>query len=342
MSATLAPPPAATPPQETPTKADAFVVSCIDPRTTGGVAALLAALGREDRYSELRVAGAALAALDPASPAATVLWENLAASRKLHGIRKVTFLNHRDCGAMHIWAGRRLADDPMEEQRRHTEVLTRAAEEVRRRHPDLLVELKLMNLDGTTQVIPCAACIPAGFQPSSVGPAAQLLADVPPEGMVLSPSRMQGTQPDPQGFAALVRVRAEGPPLSAAAELSLLSEGITRYGLTARTAQEVSGSVLATLRPAGAGATRDVREVLRTRADAAGRIGQQDVRAAARLYRRLTGPGTSHLESERRAAALAEEEGLVPRPKGPWPFRSTRWFRTLVQPAPQAPRRPMA
>ena len=26
------------------------------------------------------------------------------------------------------------------------------------RHPDLLVELKLMDLDGTTRVIPCAAC----------------------------------------------------------------------------------------------------------------------------------------------------------------------------------------
>lgn len=312
------------------------MVSCIDPRTTGDVAALLAALGRADRYSELRIAGAALAAMDPASPAATVLWENLAASRKLHGIRKVTFLNHRDCGAMHIWAGRRLADDPMEEQRRHTEVLSRAAEEVRRRHPDLLVELKLVNLDGTTQVIPCAHCIPANFQPDAVGPAAQLLAEVPPQGMVLAPPAMEAGAPDPEGFAALVRVRAEGPPLAAEAELALLSEGITRFGLTAREAQEVSASVLATLRPHGAGAVRNVRDVLRTRADTAGRIGQQDVKAAARLYRRLAGPGTTAAQAERRAAALAEEEGLVPRPKGPWPFRSTRWFRLLLEQDPAA------
>lgn len=326
-------------PTGAPSKADAFVVSCIDPRTTDDVAALLAALGRADRYSELRIAGAALAAMDPSSPAATVLWDNLAASRKLHGIRKVTFLNHRDCGAMHIWAGRRLADDPVEEQRRHTEVLSRAAEEVRRRHPDLLVELKLVNLDGTTQVIPCAHCIPPGFQPDTVGPAAQLLAEVPPQGMVLAPPRMEGGRPDPQGFAALVRVRAEGPPLAAEAELALLSEGITRFGLTAREAQEVSASVLAKLRPTGAGAARDVREVLRTRADSAGRIGQQDVRAAARLYRRLAGPGTSHAQAERRTAALAEEEGLAPRPKGPWPFRSTRWFRALLQPDPASKQR---
>ena len=319
-------------PEPAPSKADAFVVSCIDPRTTGDVAALLAALGRADRYSELRIAGAALAAMDPASPAATVLWENLAASRKLHGIRKVTFLNHRDCGAMHIWAGRRLADDPMEEQRRHTEVLTRAAEEVRRRHPDLLVELKLMDLDGTTQVIPCAHCIPPGFRAETVGPAAQLLAEVPPEGMTIAPPAMTGARPDPQGFAALVRVRAEGSAASPEAELALLSEGITRFGLSAREAQEVSASVLAALRPGGAGAARDVRDVLRTRADAAGRIGQQDVKAAARLYRRLSGPGTTTAQAERRAAALAEEEGLAPRPKGPWPFRSTSWFRALLQP----------
>ncbi len=314
----------------TPSKADAFVVSCIDPRTTGDVAALQAALGRTDRYSELRIAGAALAAIDPAQPAAEGLWANLAASRQLHGIRKVTFLNHRDCGAMHIWAGRRLADDPVEEERRHAEVLVRAAEEVRRRHPDLLVELKLMNMDGSTRVVPCPHCIPPGFRAEAVGPAARLLAEVPPEGMVLAPAAMQGARPDPQGFAALVRVRADGAPPTPEAELALLSEGITRYGLTAREAQEVSAGVFAALRPAGAGAARDARDFLRTRADAAGRIGQQDLRAAARLYRRLAGPGTSTAQAERRAAALVEEEGLASRPKGPWPFRSTGWFRALA------------
>jgi len=323
-------------PGAAPSKADAFVVSCIDPRTTGEVAALQAALGRTDRYSELRIAGAALAAIDPAQPAAEVLWGNLAASRQLHGIRKVTFLNHRDCGAMHIWAGRRLADDPVEEQRRHAEVLSRAAEEVRRRHPDLLVELKLINLDGTAEVVPCPHCIPAGFRAEAVGPAARLLAEVPPEGMRLAPPAMQGGRADPQGFAALVRVRTEGGMPAPEAELALLSEGITRYGLSARQAQEVSAGVLAALRPSGAGAMRDARDFLRSRADAAGRIGQQDLRAAARLYRRLAGPGTSPAQAERRAAALVEEEGLAPRPKGPWPFRSTAWFRTLRQAPPAA------
>ena len=60
-------------------KADAFVVSCIDPRLTNDVTNFLGALGREGRYSEMRIAGAALALAEPdRHPAwATTVWENL-------------------------------------------------------------------------------------------------------------------------------------------------------------------------------------------------------------------------------------------------------------------------
>jgi hypothetical protein len=146
------------PAEPAPRKADAFVVSCIDPRLTDDVTYLMTALGRAGRYSEMRIAGAALAAVDEGRPAwNAALWENLAASRQLHGVRKVVFINHRDCGAMHLWAGRRLSDDPAEELRQHHAVLTRAAEAVRARHPDMSVEIKLMELDGSVRMLPCPA-----------------------------------------------------------------------------------------------------------------------------------------------------------------------------------------
>jgi hypothetical protein len=45
-----------------PSKADTFLVSCIDPRLTDDTTHYFNALGRTDRYSEMRIAGAALLA----------------------------------------------------------------------------------------------------------------------------------------------------------------------------------------------------------------------------------------------------------------------------------------
>jgi hypothetical protein len=320
--AAAAPTPAAAPPG----KADAFLVSCIDPRLTDDTTVLMAALGRTDRYSEMRIAGAALAAVDPARPAwGTALWENLAASRQLHGVRKVVFLNHRDCGAMHIWAGRRLADDPAEELRQHQGVMQRAAEAVRARHPDMTIELKLMELDGTARLLPCAACAPAGglraeaVQPDGrggAGIAARAGAAVPPGGEA--------------AFADLVRLRAAEGLLDPDAERALLSEGVTHHGLTADAARAVlqrdgQRNGIAT----GAAAAAEARAFLRAQADPRGRVARTDALHAAALYRRVTGRRATEAEAARQVAALIEAERLAPRPEGV--LRSTTWFRRMEQ-----------
>jgi hypothetical protein len=321
-------------PATTPGKADTFLVSCIDPRLTDETAFTFAALGRSERYSELRIAGAALAAVDTSRPAwNATLWENLAASRQLHGIRKVTFLNHRDCGAMDLWAGRRLADDPAEELGRHAEVLNRAAEAVRARHPDLLVEIMLMDLDGGVRTLPCASCVPDGFRAAAVGPAAQRIAAASlGGGATLAPIAVDPPVADAAGFTELVRVRlGTGDALDPSAELSLLTEAVTRYGLTATAAHQVLETTAAGQGWVGdRGRVRDVAAFLRSRRDRAGQVGSQDVAQGARLYRRLAGARVTASEAARRAAAITEAEGLVPRPEGVPLFRSTRWFRQLT------------
>ncbi|WP_431285191.1 hypothetical protein ACQW02_10500 [Humitalea sp. 24SJ18S-53] len=317
-----------------PTKADTFLVSCIDPRLTDDTTHYFNALGRTDRYSEMRIAGAALAAIDTNRPAwNAAFWDNLAASRQMHGIRKVTFLNHRDCGAMTLWAGRSLAADPAEEFRQHTEVLNQAAEAVRARHPDLLVEIKLMDLDGSVRVLPCAACVPQGFRAEGFGPAAVSIAAASRgQGAEIAPVARDMAQADAAGFAELARVRA-GAPLDPSAELALLSEGVTRYGLTAQAAREALEAAGARRGVAGGRAgARDVAAFLTSRKDRAGKIGSQDVTQAATLYRRLAGPDVTMAEARRRATAMAESESLAPRAEGFWPFRSTRWFRPSAQP----------
>ncbi len=153
-----------------PSKADTFLISCIDPRLADDTTFRFEALGRTNRYSEMRIAGAALAIVDDRNPRwQATLWENLAATRAMHGIRNVTLLNHRDCGAMNAWAGRRLADDPADELRVHTEVLNAAADAIRARHPDLLIEIKLMDLEGHVERPICRSCVPAGFRLGPVG-----------------------------------------------------------------------------------------------------------------------------------------------------------------------------
>ncbi|PZW47032.1 hypothetical protein C8P66_10770 [Humitalea rosea] len=277
-------------------KAETFLLACIDPRLIDDSGMYFAAIGRGERYSEMRVAGAALALADPARAAwAATIWENLAASRQLHGVTRVTLLNHRDCGAMAQHLGRPFAD-AAEEERLHADVLARAAEAVRARHPDMRIETKLMELDGRVSILPCAVCAPRG----------PLVAEA-----VAPPAARAG-------FAELVRLRARD---GTAGSPDVLTQGVTRYGLSAEEVRQV----LAAERGAPP-AAQDVAAFLRSRQDGRGRIGRQAVGEAARLYRRLAGPGTTPAESQARATSIAAAEGLAPRPEG-WPlFRSTRWF----------------
>jgi carbonic anhydrase len=326
-----APPPA---PAPAPRKADTFLVACIDPRVVDETEFFMAALGRTDRYSEMRIAGAALAAVDAGRPAwREALFDNLAASRALHGIRKVTFINHRDCGAVNLWAGRSLAADPAEELRIHAEILNRAAEEVRARHPDLLIEIKLMDLDGSVSILPCQACIPQGFRAEAVGLAAQAIARASAAGGArLEMGALRAAEPQANGtaFAELVRLRSEAGPLTPEAELALLTEGVTRYGLSAEEARtafeaEARSRGIAT----GAAGRTEVQGFLEAQADAQRRVGRRDVEQASALYRRLTGNTLTEAESLRRVLAIMTEAGLQPRPEGV--FRSTAWFRRMNQ-----------
>jgi hypothetical protein len=295
-----------------PSAADTFVVSCIDPRFVEDPALLFGALGRTGRYSEMRIAGAALAAVDTTKPAwGAALWENLAASRQLHGVRRVTFLNHRDCGAVNAWAGRKLSADPAEELRVHSELLNRAAAEVRRRHPDMEVEIKLMDLDGAVQVLPCQHCAPTGLRAEAVAP----------------PTAVHRRH-NPDGFAELVRLRSTPDALAdEAQERALLATGIREYGLTADEARQIRARLGA---PSPAVAERDIAVFLTSRADARGRVGSGDVTAAARLYRRLSNGTLREQDAKARAARIAESAGLEPRSEGFWPFRSERWFHRLT------------
>lgn len=324
------------PNQSPPRKADAFLVSCIDPRLTDETTFLMAALGRTDRYSEMRIAGAGLAAVDESRPAwRAALWENLEASRQMHGVTKVIFLNHRDCGAMALYTGRRLADDPAEELRQHQAVLERAAAAVRARYPDMTVEIKLMDLDGSVQVLPCAVCAAAasgGLRAEAVqDPAGRSIAAMAASGGAqIVPPAPEAHEADPAGFRELVRLRVVDGLQDPEAELALLTEGVTRHGLSAADARGILDAESQRRGAAtGAAGAREATAFLRAQADARGRVSHQDATRAAALYRALTGRHASEAEAGRRVATLLEAEGLSPQPEGL--LRSTTWYRRMAQ-----------
>lgn len=302
-----------------PSRADTFLISCIDPRLADDTTFRFEALGRTDRYSEMRIAGAALAIVDDRNPGwQATFWENLAATRQMHGIRNVTLLNHRDCGAMNAWAGHRLADDPAEELRVHTEVLNAAADAIRARHPDLLIEIKLMDLTGHVERPPCRSCVPSGFRLGPMG------ADGIP---MLEPAEMA-----PSGearFTELARLRNRLGPMQAEAELALLATGVNEAGLTAAQARQALEATRGG-QPSASTVERDVVTYLRSRMDREGRVGPTEMQEAARLYRRLQGGAITPREADAQAARIAQGAGLRPRPHGFWPFRSTRWFGAML------------
>ncbi|MGC5198885.1 hypothetical protein, partial [Aphanothece microscopica] len=118
-----------------------------------------------------------------------------------------------------------------------------------------------------------------------------------------------------EGFADLARLRTSLGPLDPDQERALLTEGVTRHGLTARDARSVLDGVMT----ARGGITtsageRDVAIFLRSRADSQGRVARADAERAAALYRALAGanPGAA----AQRVAALMDSEGLSPKPDG--------------------------
>ena len=131
-------------------QAEALVLSCMDFRLIGAVGDYMASRGLSGRYDHIILAGGAMGVMAKDRPEwDRTFWEHLALARKLHGIKRLILIDHRDCGACKMFMGPDCADDPDGELITHMRVMEALADEVRTREPGLEVELLLMNLDGT-------------------------------------------------------------------------------------------------------------------------------------------------------------------------------------------------
>jgi carbonic anhydrase len=131
---------------------EALGVTCIDYRLVDDGVNFFHTQHLTGEYDQLALAGASLAAVSPAFPTSNrAFWDHVAIARKLHDIKKVVVLDHRDCGAYKVAFGKAYAGAGAPESAQHKGVMEKVKAELARRHPELMSEYWLMALDGKAE-----------------------------------------------------------------------------------------------------------------------------------------------------------------------------------------------
>lgn len=133
----------------------AMLLSCIDPRTQAPIADWMNrpergshALGLRGKYSQVTIAGAAVATVAPAFAGwRQTFWDNLDASIRLHGIRTLVAVDHGDCGALGIAYGADVLKDPEKELAAHQHDARQLRAELARQHPEIAFQAYLVRRD---------------------------------------------------------------------------------------------------------------------------------------------------------------------------------------------------
>lgn len=133
-------------------KAQAILLSCMDFRLVDDLVAWMDGQGLQNEYDHVVLAGAALGAVHPGFEAwHKVFWDHVGLAVKLHGIKEIVVIDHRDCGAFKLAMGTGAISTPTLETATHTHVFRTFAAEAGHRFPDLTVSGYLMALDGTVE-----------------------------------------------------------------------------------------------------------------------------------------------------------------------------------------------
>ena len=133
---------------------EALLLSCMDYRLIDDTERYMTDLGLRDKYDHIILAGASLGATTDKYPAWNqTFWDHVDVAIKLHSIKKVMILDHRDCGAYKVILEEDFAKEPEKETKIHSTKLMELADKIREKYPDLEVELYLMDLSGKVEKI---------------------------------------------------------------------------------------------------------------------------------------------------------------------------------------------
>ena len=129
----------------------AMVLSCIDPRFQPIVYNYLKKKKLMGKYSAFTIAGSALGVTaNRFKKWHKVFWENFETSVKLHNIKKLIVINHRDCGAAKIINGKK-EFSTINETKVHKTSFQKLKKIFKKKYPRLKLELKLVSLNKKIQ-----------------------------------------------------------------------------------------------------------------------------------------------------------------------------------------------
>jgi len=125
----------------------AMVLSCIDPRFQPIIYNYLKKKKLNGKYSSFTIAGSAIGVTsNKFKKWHKTFWDNLDTSIKLHKIKKLIVINHRDCGAAKIINGNKKFDK-LSEIKIHKNSLMKIKKTFKKKYPSLDIELKLISLN---------------------------------------------------------------------------------------------------------------------------------------------------------------------------------------------------
>ena len=128
-----------------------MVLSCIDPRFQPVVYNYLKKKKLVGKYSSFTIAGSAVGVTASKFKRwHKAFWDNFDTSVKLHNIRKLIVINHRDCGAAKIINGQK-EFSKVNETAVHKNSFQKIKKIFKRKYPKLRIELKLISLNSKVE-----------------------------------------------------------------------------------------------------------------------------------------------------------------------------------------------
>ena len=128
-----------------------MVLSCMDPRFQPIVYNYLKKKKLIGKYSAFTIAGSAIGVTaSKFKKWHKTFWDNIDTSIKLHKIKKLIVINHRDCGAAKIINGKK-EFNKANETKIHKNSFLKLKKLFRKKYPKLKIELKLISLNKRTE-----------------------------------------------------------------------------------------------------------------------------------------------------------------------------------------------
>jgi len=128
-----------------------MVLSCIDPRFQPIVYTYLKKKKLNGKYSSFTIAGSAIGVTAKKFKRwHKVFWDNFGTSVKIHNIKKLIVINHRDCGVAKIINGKK-EFSKINEIKTHKNSFQKIKKIFKKKYPKLSIELKIISLNSKVE-----------------------------------------------------------------------------------------------------------------------------------------------------------------------------------------------